>query len=225
MKYLFLTAIFILPLALIPVAEAQAQDDDEFKIARVQYRGGGDWYSSPTALTNMLRFVKEQVPISVSEQYDDVQLGSRDIFNYPFLFITGHGNISINEAEMENLRRYLESGGFLYVDDDYGLDQYIRPYLERIFPDEDLIELPADHPIYTNVYNFPNGRPPKVHEHDNQPPQAFGIFHEGRMVVLYTYESNPSDGWAYDEHDNPQSITDAALRFGVNLLVYALISP
>ena len=223
MKYLFLTTLFLLPLIITPAAEAQS--DDEFKIARVQYRGGGDWYSSPTALTNMLRFAKEQVPISVSERYDDVQLGSRDIFNYPFLFITGHGNITINEAEMENLRRYLETGGFLYVDDDYGLDQYIRPYLERIFPDEDLIELPADHPVYTNVYDFPNGRPPKVHEHDNQPPQAFGLFYEGRMVALYTYESNPSDGWAYDEHDNPQEVTDAALQFGVNLLVYALTSP
>ena len=223
MKYLFLTTLFLLPLIFTPAAEAQ--NDDEFKIARVQYRGGGDWYSSPTALTNMLRFAKEQVPISVSERYDDVQLGSRDIFNYPFLFITGHGNITINEAEMENLRRYLETGGFLYVDDDYGLDQYIRPYLERIFPDEDLIELPADHPVYTNVYDFPNGRPPKVHEHDNQPPQAFGLFYEGRMVALYTYESNPSDGWAYDEHDNPQEVTDAALQFGVNLLVYALTSP
>jgi len=223
MKYLLLAAIFILPIAITPSVEAQI--DEEFRIARVQYRGGGDWYSSPTALTNMLRFAKEQVPISVSERYDDVQLGSRDIFNYPFLFITGHGNISINEAEMENLRRYLETGGFLYVDDDYGLDQYIRPYLERIFPDEDLIELPADHPVFTNVYNFPNGRPPKVHEHDNKPPQAFGLFHEGRMVALYTYESNPSDGWAYDEHDNPKELTDAALQFGVNLLVYALTSP
>lgn len=223
MKYLFLTAIFFLPIAITPSVEAQA--DEEFRIARVQYRGGGDWYSSPTALTNMLRFAKEQVPISISERYDDVQLGSRDIFNYPFLFITGHGNISINEAEMENLRRYLETGGFLYVDDDYGLDQYIRPHLERIFPDENLIELPADHPIYSNVYNFPDGRPPKVHEHDNQPPQAFGLFYEGRMVALYTYEANPSDGWAYDEHNNPQKVTDAALQFGVNLLVYALTSP
>lgn len=223
MKYLFLTAIFILPFALVPIAEAQT--DEEFKIARVQYRGGGDWYSSPTALTNMIRFAKEQVPISISERYDDVQLGSRDIFNYPFLFITGHGNISVNESEMDNLRRYLETGGFLYVDDDYGLDQYIRPLLNRIFPESELIELPADHPIYSNVNTFPEGRPPKVHEHDNNPPQAFGLFHEGRMVLLYTYESNPSDGWAYDEHDNPQNITDAALRFGVNLLVYALVSP
>lgn len=223
MKYLLLSIIFLLPLFITP--DAEAQDDDEFKVARVQYRGGGDWYSSPTALSNLLRFTKEQVPISVSERYDDVQLGSRDIFNYPFLFITGHGNISINEAEMENLRRYLETGGFLYVDDDYGLDQYIRPYLERIFPDEELIELPADHPLYGNVYNFSDGRPPKVHEHDNQPPQAFGLFYEGRMVALYTYESNPSDGWAYDEHDNPKAVTDAALQFGVNLLVYALSSP
>lgn len=223
MKYLFLTAVFLLPLAIMPVV--QAQDDEEFRIARVQYRGGGDWYSSPTALTNMIRFAKNQVPISISERYDDVQLGSRDIFNYPILFITGHGNISINESEMDNLRRYLEMGGFLYVDDDYGLDQYVRPHLERIFPDSDLIELPADHPIYSNVYNFPDGRPPKVHEHDNEPPQAFGLFHEGRMVLLYTYESNPSDGWAYDEHDNPQNITNAALQFGVNLLVYALASP
>jgi len=223
MKYLFLAAIFILPIAITPSVEAQT--DEEFRIARVQYRGGGDWYNSPTALTNMLRFAKSQVPISISERYDDVQLGSRDIFNYPFLFLTGHGNISINEAEMENLRSYLETGGFLYVDDDYGLDQYIRPYLERIFPDEELIELPADHPVYGNVFNFPSGRPPKVHEHDNETPQAFGLFHEGRMVLLYTYESNPSDGWAYDEHDNSKEITDAALRFGVNLLVYALVNP
>jgi hypothetical protein len=223
MKHLFLAAIFLLPIAITPSVEAQ--DDDEFRIARVQYRGGGDWYNSPTALTNMLRFTKEQIPISISERYDDVQLGSRDIFNYPFLFMTGHGNISINEAEMENLRRYLDTGGFLYVDDDYGLDQYIRPYLERIFPDDDLIELPANHPLYSNVFNFPSGRPPKVHEHDNKAPQAFGLFHEGRMVALYTYESNPSDGWAYDEHDNPREVTDAALQFGVNLLVYALTSP
>lgn len=223
MKYLLLSAIFLLPIIITPTAEAQ--DDEEFRIARVQYRGGGDWYSSPTALTNVIRFTKEQVPISISEQYDDVQLGSRDIFNYPFLFITGHGNISINETEMQNLRRYLETGGFLYVDDDYGMDQYIRPLLNDIFPDTELIELPADHPIYSSVYNISEGRPPKVHEHDNEAPQAFGLFHEGRMVLLYTYESNPSDGWAYDEHDNPQEITNAALQFGVNLLVYTLTSP
>lgn len=222
-KYLIATILFIPSTLLVHIAEAQAQE--EFSIARVQYRGGGDWYSSPTALTNVIRYTKNQVPINISESYDDVQLGSRDIFNYPFLFITGHGNISVNNSEMENLRNYLESGGFLYVDDDYGLDQYIRPILNDIFPGEELIELPADHPLYSNVYNISGGRPPKVHEHDGQTPQAFGLFHRGRMVLLYTYESNPSDGWAYDEHDNPQRLVDEALRFGVNLFVHVFSSP
>jgi len=223
LKYLFAVLLFLLPLGLVPILEAQ--DNGEFKIARVQYRGGGDWYSSPTALSNMARFAKEHVPINISTRYDDVQLGSRDIFNYPFLFITGHGNIDINDSEMENLRRYLESGGFLYVDDDYGMDEYVRPLLKRIFPDEEFFELPGDHPIYGNVYQFPDGRPPKVHEHDGKPPQAFAVYRNGRMVLLYTYESNPSDGWAYDEHSNPQHIVDAALQFGVNLLVYVFNSP
>ncbi len=223
MKYLVATIIFSLPLVLVPILEAQ--DNGEFKIARVQYRGGGDWYSSPTALTNLSQFAREQVPINISTRYDDVQLGSRDIFNYPFLFMTGHGNIAINDAEMDNLRRYLESGGFLHVDDDYGMDEYVRPLLQRIFPDEEFFELPPDHPIYGNVYSFPEGRPPKVHEHDGLPPQAFAIYRDGRMVLLYTYESNPSDGWAHDEHSNPERITEAALQFGVNLLVYVFNSP
>ncbi|CAN5492617.1 DUF4159 domain-containing protein [soil metagenome] len=223
MKNLFAAFIFLLPLALVPVLEAQ--DNGEFKIARVHYRGGGDWYSSPTALTNLARYAKERVPISISTQYDDVQLGSRGIFNYPFLFMTGHGNIDINDSEMNNLRRYLENGGFLHVDDDYGMDEYVRPLLKRIFPEEEFFELPPDHPIYGNVYSFPEGRPPKVHEHDGLPPQAFAVYRKGRMVLLYTYESNPSDGWAYDEHSNPQHIIDAALQFGVNMLVYVFNSP
>ena len=204
---------------------AEAQNNDEFKIARVQYRGGGDWYSSPNALSNLIRFTKDVVPISISERYDDVQLGSRDISNYPFLFMTGHGNISVNDSEMQNLRNYLENGGFLYVDDDYGLDQYVRPILQNIFPEDQFFELPADHPIYNLVYTFPDGRPPKIHEHDGNPPQAFAVYREGRMVLLYTYESNPSDGWAFDENPNPEAIIQAALRFGTNLLVYAFNHP
>lgn len=202
-----------------------AQSDDGFKIARVQYRGGGDWYNVPSSLTNLIKYAKNQVPINIQDEYDDVQLGSRDIFNYPFLFMTGHGNVSVNDAEMENLRNYLENGGFLYVDDDYGMDQYVRDILKNIFPDERFFELPADHPIYRNVFNFPDGRPPKVHEHNGQTPQAFAVYRNGRMVVLYTYESNPSDGWAYDTFDNPQQLVDASLQFGVNMLVYALTSP
>jgi hypothetical protein len=220
LKHLIAALLFILPLVLAPAL--YAQNNGEFKIARVQYGGGGDWYSSPSALRNLAQYAKERVPIPISTRYDDVQIGSRDIFNYPFLFLTGHGNISLNDAEMDNLRRYLENGGFLMVDDDYGMDQYVRPVLKRIFPDEEFFELPANHPIYDIVYPFPDGRPPKVHEHDGLPPQAFGVYRNGRMVILYTYESNPSDGWAYDEHDNPAEITRAALRFGVNVLVYAM---
>lgn len=223
MKHLFAALLFLLPFLLVPIVEAQ--NSDEFKIARIQYRGGGDWYSSPTALTNMLRFLKDEVPVTISTQYDDVQLGSRDIHNYPFLYMTGHGNIDVNDAEMENLRRYLENGGFLYVDDDYGFDQYVRPILMNIFPDEEFFELPANHPIYSIVHPFPEGRPPKVHEHDGKPPQAFAVYRNGRMVLLYTYESNPADGWAFDEHANPEHIVQAALRFGVNLLVYVFTQP
>jgi hypothetical protein len=212
-------------LSILLVIPAPAQDNGEFKIARVQYGGGGDWYSSPSALRNLARYAKERVPIPINASYDDVQVGSRDIFNYPFLFITGHGNISLNDAEMDNLRRYLENGGFLMVDDDYGMDQYVRPLLKRIFPDEEFFELPANHPVFNIVYDFPEGRPPKVHEHDGLPPQAFGVYRGGRMVILYTYESNPSDGWAYDEHDNPAEIVQYALRFGVNVLVYAMTHP
>lgn len=211
----------------VPVSSSlvQAQSDDGFAIARVQYRGGGDWYNVPSSLTNLIEYTKQQVPINIRSAYDDVQLGSRDIFDYPFLFMTGHGNIVVNDAEMENLRTYLENGGFLYVDDDYGMDQYVREILQNIFPDERFFELPADHPIYSSVFNFPDGRPPKVHEHDGKAPQAFAVYRNGRMVLLYTYESNPSDGWAYDEFDNPQDVTDAALQFGVNLLVYAFTNP
>ncbi len=223
MRYLVAAILFLFPLVAVPVLEAR--DNDEFKIARIQYRGGGDWYSSPTALTNMMQFAKEHIPININVSYDDVQLGSREIFNYPFLYMTGHGNISVNDSEMANLRRYLERGGFLYVDDDYGFDQYVRPILKNIFPEEDFFELPADHPIYRNVFEFPEGRPPKVHEHDGKPPQAFAVYHKGRMVLLYTYESNPADGWAYDEHDNPADIVEAALQFGVNLLTYVFTHP
>jgi len=220
---LFIAAAFFLNLYTVNVAAQTGEES--IRIARVQYQGGGDWYSSPTALTNLIRFTKQQVPISISERYDDVQIGSRDLHKYPFVHMTGHGNISVNNTEMENLRSYLENGGFLYVDDDYGFDAYVRPVLKDIFPDEEFFELPGDHPVYNLVYSFPDGRPPKVHEHDGNTPQAFAVYRDGRMVLLYTYESNPSDGWAYDEHDNPQAITRTSLEFGVNLLVYALNQP
>ncbi len=226
MQFRFLSLITVTILLTLFAARGTAQTSEEsIRIARVQYQGGGDWYSSPTALTNLIRFANQQVPIYISERYEDVQLGSRDLHKYAFVHMTGHGNISVNNTEMENLRSYLENGGFLYVDDDYGFDAYVRPILQDIFPEEDLFELPADHPVYNSVFTFTEGRPPKVHEHDGNPPQAFAIYRNGRMVLLYTYESNPSDGWAFDEHDNPEAITRAALEFGVNLLVFALNQP
>lgn len=201
---------------------ARAQSNGEFSIARIEYRGGGDWYNDPSSLTNLIRFAKENIPISIAAEYDDVAIGSRELHRYPFVFMTGHGNISINSAEATNMREYLDNGGFLYIDDDYGFDPYVRSVIGEIFPDEELIELPVSHPIYNQVFDFPEGLP-KIHAHDGEPPQGFGIYRNGRLVMYYTYESNLTDGWADDDiHNNPPEVRDNAFRMGVNLLVYAL---
>lgn len=200
----------------------QAQSSGEFEIARAKYRGGGDWYNDPSALQNLIAFTKENIPIRISDQYKDVSLGSAELHNYPFVFLTGHGNITVNSAEARNLRTYLQNGGFLYIDDDYGLLEFIQPVLEQVFPSEEMVEIPFSHPIYDQVYTFENGLP-KVHEHDGKPPQGFGLFHEGRLVVFYTYESNLADGWTDREvHNVPQSLREESLQMGANILVYAL---
>src|SRR5690606_15129911 len=134
-------------------------------------------------------------PIPVADNYKDVSIGSTELHSYPFVFLTGHGNITLNSAEARNLREYLENGGFLYVDDDYGIDEYLRPAMKQVFPDEDFVEIPFEHPIYHQVFDFPEGLP-KIHEHDNNPPRGYGIFSEGRLVVFYTFETNLGDGWA-----------------------------
>lgn len=199
-----------------------AQTSGEFEIARAKYRGGGDWYNDPSALENLIRFTKNNLPIPISESYSDVDLGSADLHNYPFVFLTGHGNITLNNAEIRNVREYLENGGFLYIDDDYGLDEYLQPVLQQIFPEEELVELPFNFPIFDQVYSFQNGTP-KIHEHDGKAPQTFGIFYEGRLVLLYTYEANLGDGWTDAEvHNVPQSLREQALQMGANILVYAL---
>lgn len=199
-----------------------AQQTGEFEIARVKYRGGGDWYNDPSSLKNLIEFANARVPVSLAPKYKDVALGSTDIHTYPFLYLTGHGTIAANNAEVRNLRNYLDNGGFLYVDDDYGMDEYVRDLMKRVFPDEDLIELPFNHPIYNQVYPFPNGLP-KIHEHDNKSPQGFGLFRSGRLVMFYTYESNLGDGWADPEiHNDPPAVRENALKMGVNIIVYAL---
>ena len=205
----------------IPV-ELIAQDSNSFTVARIKYRGGGDWYNDPSSLKNLIEFTQSQVPISISPEYEDVALGSRDLFKYPFAFLTGHGTISINQTEAANIRSYLNNGGFLYIDDDYGLDEHFRNVINEIYPEEELIELPFDHPIYHQAFDFPNGLP-KIHEHDGNTPKGFGLFKEGRLVLFYTYESNLADGWANAEvHNNPESLRQKALQMGSNILIYAL---
>ena len=219
---LFTLLIFLCTIA-VP-SEALSQDNDSFTLARVKYRGGGDWYNDPSSLKNLIEFTRDRVPISIDAEYEDVAIGSRDLFEYPFAFLTGHGTISLNSTEASNLRDYLDNGGFLYIDDDYGLDEHFRKIINQIYPNEELIEIPFEHEIYHQVYDFPNGLP-KVHEHDGKAPRGFGLFRQGRMVLFYTYESNLADGWANPEvHQNPESIRQEALQMGVNILVYALTS-
>lgn len=201
-----------------------AQESESFNLARIKYSGGGDWYNNPSALQNLAEFARQQVPIVINPEYDDVDIGSPDLFKYPFAFLTGHGTITVNQAEASNLRTYLQNGGFLYVDDDYGLDEHFRDMINKVFPNEELIELPFDHPIYHQVFEFPDGLP-KIHEHDGKPPQGFGIFLEGRLAVFYTYETNLGDGWTNpDVHNDPAAVREKALQMGTNILIYALTS-
>lgn len=213
---LFFSLILILP------AETIAQVSGEFQIARAKYRGGGDWYNDPSSLQNLIDFTKKNAPINVSSSYRDVSIGSTEIHSFPFVYLTGHGNIAINSSEARNLREYLQNGGFLFIDDDYGLDEYIRPAMKQVLPDEEFVEIPFDHPIYDQIFHFPDGLP-KVHEHDNEAPRGYGIFHEGKLVVFYTVESNLGDGWADPEiHNDPPEIRQKALQMGANILIYAL---
>lgn len=201
-----------------------AQDVSKFKIARLKYNGGGDWYNDPSAEVNLLKFVALNTNIKANPVYEFIDLSTGNIFAYPFLFMTGHGNAVFSDNEAKKLRTYLENGGFLYVDDDYGFDKAFRREFKKIFPDKDLMELPFSYGLYNCFYDFPNGVP-KTHEHDNKSPQGFGIFVNGRLCVYYTYESNPSDGWADPEvHKASQAKREEALKFGTNIIVWALMN-
>ncbi|MCU0329761.1 MAG: DUF4159 domain-containing protein [Candidatus Kapabacteria bacterium] len=192
------------------------------RIARLKYAGGGDWYNDPSAEVNLLAYVRLHTQIDVEPTYEYVDLASDNIFVYPVLFMTGHGTVNFSPSDARRLRAYLENGGFLYIDDDYGMDASLRKELKKVFPEQNLVELPFDHPIYSSHFSFSNGLP-KIHEHDNKPPQGFGLFSNGRLCVFYTVETNPSDGWADPEvHNNPPDKREAALKIGTNILVYAL---
>lgn len=190
------------------------------QIALVQYRGGGDWYANPTALKNLIAFSNKNLGMGLSPQAEVVEVGSPDIYRYPFLHLTGHGNVVFSDSEAQNLRLYLLSGGFLHIDDNYGLDKFIRPAMKQVFPELAFVELPFNHPIFHQKYKFPNGLP-KIHEHDNLPPQAFGLFWERRLICFYSYESDLGDGWEdYIVHKDSEPTRTKALQMGANILMY-----
>ncbi|WP_203295809.1 DUF4159 domain-containing protein [Luteirhabdus pelagi] len=210
MKYLF---FLFLTLFFLTTSNGQ-------EIAVLKYGGGGDWYSNPTALPNLARFCNETIGTALKADTQTVSPGSIDLFDYPFVHMTGHGNVFFTAEEAENLRTYLLSGGFLHIDDNYGMDQYIREELKKVFPNTELRELPASHPIFNQHFDFPDGLP-KIHEHDRGRPQAFGIEHEGRLVLLYTFESDLGDGWENPEiHNDPEEVRRMALQMGANIVGY-----
>jgi hypothetical protein len=209
--------LFILVFIFLGIAGSQAQLT---RIALVKYGGGGDWYADPTALPNLIAFCNSQMNTNIHPEPSTVEVGSADLFNFPFVHLTGHGNIVLSEQEAMNLRNYLEAGGFLHVDDNYGLDPFFRREIRKVFPDRELRELPNSHPIFHQKYSFSEGLP-KIHEHDNKPPQAFGIYIDDRLVCLYTYESDISDGWENEAvHNNPPELREIALKMGANIISF-----
>ena len=197
-------------------------DAQSFSVARVHYGGGGDWYSDPSSIPNLLTYLEKNTPVSTVDEDIHIKLTDKDVYQYPYLYLTGHGNIRLTENEVISLRSILMNNGFLHADDNYGLDASFRRELKRVFPNKELVPLPNDHPIFHNYFSFPNGLP-KVHEHDGEPPQALALFEEDRMIVLYTYESDLGDGWEdASVHEDPWPIREAALKMGVNIIYYSL---
>jgi hypothetical protein len=212
---LLLAAVLLMP---VPGVRAQSP----LSIGRLHYDGGGDWYANPSSLPNLLRAIAERTMIPVTARERVVTLRDADLWQTPYLYMTGHGNLRWSDDELVILRRYLQQGGFLHADDNYGMDESLRRELKRLFPDRPLIEVPVDHPIYHLIYDFPQGLP-KIHEHDGKPAQGFGIFIEGRLAVFYSYQTDLGDGWEDPEvHRDPPDKREAALRMGVNLFAYAV---
>ena len=191
------------------------------EIAVLKYKGGGDWYSNPTAVQNLIEFCNDNINTKIKTKPQTVEVGSSDIFQFPFIHMTGHGNVFFSEDDSENLRNYLLSGGFLHIDDNYGMQPYIVKELKKVFPNKALIEIPKTHRIFNTAFSFPKGLP-KIHEHDGLAPQAFGIFDNDRLVLLFTFESDLGDGWEDQEiHNDPFDIREKALKMGANIVKYA----
>ena len=220
---ILLLGILFIPLGLPHFALAQLKEPPvEFTIARLKYSGGGDWYSDPSSLPNLLRFIKKHTNMAVAEEEARVSINDKELFFYPYLYITGHGNISFSDEVAQRLRQYLEHGGFLHADDNYGMDPSFRREMKKVFPDKEMIELPFSHGIYHSHFDFPNGLP-KIHEHDGGPPHGYGLFHEGRLVVFYSFNTDLGDGWEDGTvHNDPEEKRIAALKMGTNIVVWAM---
>tara|TARA_B100000401_G_scaffold220030_1_gene148674 strand:+ start:3073 stop:3732 length:660 start_codon:yes stop_codon:yes gene_type:complete len=194
-----------------------------YKIAILKYNGGGDWYANPTSLKNLINFCNNEINTNIKNEYATVDVGSSDIFNYPFIHMTGHGNVIFSDQEAKNLRLYLESGGFLHIDDNYGMDKYIRVEMKKVFPEIDWLELPSNHSIYNQKFKFKNGLP-KIHEHDGKNSQGLALIKDGRMVCFYTYECDLSDGWEDQSiHNNSNTTRLKALKMGANIIQYVFL--
>ncbi|MCS6833160.1 MAG: DUF4159 domain-containing protein [Flammeovirgaceae bacterium] len=208
----------------MPLVLAAQNKTASFRIAKLKYNGGGDWYANKTSLPNLIRFCNEQLKMNIEPEEDVVEVGSPELFNYPFVHMTGHGNVVFSQQEAENLRNYLIGGGFLHIDDNYGLDKFIRVEMKKVFPNHSFVELPFTHPIYHQKFHFDKGLP-KIHEHDGKPPQGFGIIYEGRLVCFYTYECDLGNGWEDQSvYNDPEWLRQEALKMGANILMFALTS-
>ena len=212
MKYL----IFLIFALYLWQLEAQ-----NLRIAKIKYQGGGDWYANKTALPNLISFCNKNLNTSIQAEDDIVEVGSTELYLYPYVYLTGHGNVLFSDEDALNLRKYLLAGGFLHIDDNYGLDPFIQLEMKKVFPDKELVEIPFDHPIYHTVYDFENGLP-KIHEHDGLPAQGFGILHKGRIICFYSYESDLGNGWEDQNiYNDPEEIRLKALEMGSNLIAYS----
>jgi hypothetical protein len=222
-KYQFHVCLLCLLCALLLSSiTAEAQDENKFTIARLKYSGGGDWYVGQTQIPNLLKELGKRVNMEVTDDQSIVQLNDKELYLYPFIYMTGHGNVSFSDDEVKSLRLYLTRGGFLWANDSYGMDKSFRREMKRVFPDKELMEIPFDHEIYHCFYDFPEGLP-KIHEHDGKPPRGYGIFHEGRMVLFYDYESDIGDGLENpDIHNDPPEKREQAIRMAINIVIYAL---
>lgn len=222
MRESFLYAVAAIAFILSPFDVASSMEPGKFTLARLHYGGGGDWYANPSSIPNLMKYIAENSSIKTAKKEARVKISDENLFRYPVLYMTGHGNVRFSDSEALRLRQYLTSGGFLFADDNYGMNISFRRQMKKVFPDKDLVELPFSHGIFDIHFRFPNGLP-KIHEHDGKPPQAFGIFHEGRLVVFFTYESDLGDGWEDKSvHNDPAEKRTAALQMGTNVIVWAL---